>query len=165
MNDETLEQTTKRLAELEEGVARQLGQVLIEFSRLDVNLALGLVWTTGHSNATAASRSTDDLNLYAKMCAIAKLVEAKFPPQSEARDAYDQWAGRMNTMRLRRNDIVHGRWGFDVKMMTAVNVMGMPGQGNERSTAYSIDDLIAVNAEIRALSEEWGRLRKHWSLG
>jgi hypothetical protein len=164
MKDETLDQSMKRLANLEEGVARQLGQVLIEFSRLDVNLALGLVWTTSHLNATAASRPTDDLNLYAKMCAIAKLVEAKFPPQSEARNAYDRWAGRMNTMRLRRNDIVHGRWGFDVKMMKAVNVMGVPGQGNERSTAYSIEDLVAFNAEIRALSEEWGRLQKHWRL-
>ena len=75
----------------------------------------------------------------------------------------ERWIERMHAVRLQRNQLVHGRWGIEPHKNKVVNVIGLP-TGAQQAVEYSIDDLAAVNDELRALQLELRRLRDRWPL-
>jgi hypothetical protein len=149
---------------LEQDAASLLGHMLFEFSRLDVNLGLCLVWVDAGMNLERLTKTTQNMNIKSKLDILAKHVDDKLPNGSKRRRAYETWIQRVHLVRLQRNAFVHGRWGVEAYKNKVVNVVGLPTSDEQQVTEYSIEDLAAINTELRALGVELQRLRSHWPL-
>jgi len=149
---------------LENEAASLLGHMLFEFSRLDVNLGLCLVWVDGGAKIESLTKAVETLNLKAKLDALAKHVTAKLPAGSNRRRAYETWIERTDLVRQQRNNLVHGRWGVEAHKSKVVNVIGLPTSNAQQVIEYTLEELADVNKELRDLQRELARLRDHWPL-
>lgn len=149
---------------LETEAATLLGRMLFEFSRLDMNLGLCLVWVDGGTRLDSLTKTVTDYNMNTKLDELAKAVERKLPIGSKRHSAYKKWLERAHKVRLQRNDLVHGRWGVDAVNNQVINVLGLPTSDLQREVRYSIADLAAINHELGYLQLELSRLREHWPL-
>ena len=164
MDDLTAGELWARAEVLENDAASQLGRMVFEFSRLDVNLGLCLVWVDGGAKIQSLSKSVENLNLKFKLIELEKHVKAKLPDGSNRRKAYEDWIQRAHAIRQQRNRLIHGRWGVEAHINKVINVIGLPTSDEQQVTRYGIEELVAVNDEIRALQLELNRLRDHWPL-
>lgn len=164
MDDLTSSEQSARREQLENGAASQLGHMIFEFSRLDMNLGLCLVWVDGGAKLQSLTMSVEDLNLKGKLDELEKHVKAKLPDGSKRRKEYEAWIRRTHAIRQQRNNLVHGRWGVEAHINKVVNVVGLPTSDEQQVTRYSIDELVAVNGELKALQAELSRLRAKWPL-
>jgi hypothetical protein len=164
MGEITAGELWARRSTLENEAATSLGHMLFEFSRLDVNLGLCLVWVDGGSNIDSLTKSVSNQNLKGKLDEVTKHVNAKFSPGSKGHSAYEMWIRRVHDVRQVRNNLVHGRWGVEPSKNKVVNVVGLPTSDDQQSNEYTIEELAAINEELRSLQLELSRLRKHWPL-
>lgn len=164
MDDLTAGELWARREQLENDAASQLGHMIFEFSRLDTNLGLCLVWVDGGAKLQALTKSIENINLKGKLDELEKHVKAKLPNGSKRRNAYEAWIQRTHAIRQQRNNLVHGRWGVEAHINKVVNVLGLPTSNEQQVTRYGIDELAAVNSELKALQLELSRLREHWPL-
>lgn len=162
MEDLTAGELWARRAQLENDAALQLGYMIFEFSRLDVNLGLCLVWVDGGAKLESLTKSVADLNLKGKLDELESHVKAKLPAGSKRRKAYDAWIERTHAIRQQRNSLVHGRWGVEAHLNKVVNVIGLPTSDTQQEFHYGIDELVAINDELRSLQRELSRLREYW---
>lgn len=149
---------------MEAAAATLLGRMLFEFSRIDVNLGLCLVWVDSGVNLERLTPKVAAMTFHGKLLELTKHVENKLPAGSKCRTAYDRWIERMNVARAQRNELVHGRWGVEAHLNRVVNVIGLPTGDGQECVEYSIDELAAVNEELRSLDLELRRLRGQWPL-
>lgn len=149
---------------LEHGAALALGHMLFEFSRLDMNLGLCLVWAGEPDKMQSLSKGAGEMPLNDKLAELTKLVNAKLPAGSKRHTAYTEWIRRAHIVRQQRNDLVHGRWGVEVKKGKVVNVVGLPTSSSQCCTEYTVEELATVNEELRTLQSELSRLRSQWPL-
>ncbi|RYX80125.1 hypothetical protein EON83_29950 [bacterium] len=149
---------------LENEAASLLGHMLFEFSRLDVNLGLCLVWVDGGARIESQTKAVQALNLKAKLDELARHVTAKLPSGSKRRRAYESWIERTNSVRQQRNNLVHGRWGVEAHKNKVVNVLGLPTSNAQQVIEYTLEELAEVNKELRELLRELSRLMDHWPL-
>jgi len=149
---------------LENGAACLLGHMLFEFSRLDMNLGLCLVWVDGGASIETQTKNVKDLVLKSKLDVLTKHVIAKLPLGSKQRHAYEVWIARAHSVRQLRNNLVHGRWGVEASRDKVVNVIGLPTSDSQQSKEYTLEELAEINAELRALQLELSRLRRQWPL-
>ena len=159
MDDLTADELSARVCKLEHEAASQLGHMIFEFSRLDMNLGLCLVWVDGGAEIQSLTKSVEDLNLKGKLDLLEKQVKAKLPDGSKRRKTYEAWIQRTHAIRQQRNNLVHGRWGVEAHINKIVNVVGLPTSDKQQVTRYAIDELVTVNDELKALQLELGRLR------
>ena len=164
MNDITAGELWARRDALEDKAASLLGHMLFEFSRLDVNLGLCLVWVDGGANLERLTKTVDGQNLKTRLDELSKHVTAKWPQGSKRRSAYESWIQRAHAVRQQRNQLVHGRWGVEAQKNKVVNVMGLPTSEAQQATEYSLEELAAINEELRLIERELRRLRDHWPL-
>lgn len=149
---------------LETDAATLLGRMLFEFSRLDVNLGLCLVWVDCGASLVSRSKTVADYNMNAKLEELAKAVASRLPAGSKRHTAYKNWLERAHKVRVQRNDLVHGRWGVEAINNQVVNILGLPTSDSQREIRYTLDELAAINDELRYLQIELSRLREHWPL-
>ncbi|WP_167450361.1 hypothetical protein [Paraburkholderia terrae] len=121
MNDIPAGDLSAREYALENDAASLLGRMLFEFSRLDVNLGLCLVWAGDSTRQEHLTRSIENCNFKAKLGQLSKHINDKFSQHSERRDAYANWIQRADVIRQQRNALVHGRWG--IQALTGLNKM------------------------------------------
>jgi hypothetical protein len=164
MSEITAGELWARRDSLESEAASILGHMLFEFSRLDVNLGLCLVWVDGGARIESQTKAVEALNLKAKLDELAKHVSEKLPSGSKRRRAYETWIARTNSLRQQRNNLVHGRWGVEAHKNKVVNVIGLPTSDTQEAIEYTLEELAEVNKELRALLLELSRLRDHWPL-
>lgn len=164
MSEITAGEIWARRDTLEKKAAALLGSMLFEFSRLDVNLGLCLVWLDGGAKIESQTKAVESLNLKAKLDELAKHVAAKLPAESKRRRAYENWMERANSVRQQRNNLVHGRWGVEAHKNKVVNVIGLPTSNAQQVIEYTLEELAEVNTELRELLCELTRLREHWPL-
>lgn len=164
MSEITAGELWARKEALEQEAATILGRMLFEFSRLDVNLGLCLVWVDSGAKLKGLSEAVADLNLNGKLVELSKYVEAKLPIGSKRRKSYSAWLERAHKVRLKRNELVHGRWGVEARINKVVNVLGLPTSDSQRVHEYTIEELAAINEELRYLQRELARLRENWPL-
>lgn len=162
MEDLTAGELWARREQLENDAALQLGYMIFEFSRLDVNLGLCLVWVDGGAKLESLTKSVEGLNLKSKLDELECHVKTKLPAGSKRRKAYDAWLERTHSIRQQRNSLVHGRWGVEAHLDKVVNVIGLPTSDTQREFHYGIDELVAINDELRSLQIELSRLREYW---
>jgi hypothetical protein len=149
---------------LEAAAASLLGHMLFEFSRIEVNLGLCLVWVDGGKNLESLTPKVAEMTFHGKLEQLATHVQRKLQAGSKRRVAYDCWMERMHIARVQRNRLVHGRWGIEVRRSKVVNILGLPTGDAQQVIEFSIDELAAVNEELRSLERELQRLRTDWPL-
>lgn len=164
MNEPTLSELQARRSALENEAASLLGHMLFQFSWLDINLGLCLVWIDCGARIDSLTKTVETMTLNSKLDELSKHVARKFPAGSKQRLGYEAWIARAHAIRQQRNNLVHGRWGIEPHKNKVVNVVGMPTSNAQTVTEYSIAELAAVNHELRDLQQELATLREHWPL-
>jgi len=161
MKNMTVRELIERRTTLESEAASLLGHMLFEFSWLDLNLGLCLVWVDAGAKIEHLTSAVESLTLNAKLDELTRHVTTKLSAGTEWRSAYEAWIARAHAVRQQRNNLVHGRWGVEAHKNKVVNVIGLPTSNEQKVTEYTIEELAAVNHELRDLQCELSRLRKH----
>ncbi len=164
MSEITAGELWARRDALESDAASLLGHMIFEFSRLDVNLGLCLVWVDGGAKIDSLTKTVEGLNLKSKLDELTNHVTAKLPAGSKRHRAYEAWIERAHLVRQQRNSLVHGRWGVEARKNKVVNVIGLPTSNTQQAIEYTIEELAEINHELRELQRELAKLRESWPL-
>jgi hypothetical protein len=144
--------------------ATLLGQMLFEFSRLDVSLGMCLVWVDDGRELDTLNEKVSHLAFAARLGLLKAFVAERFATDSESFDAYMSWHSRADATRSMRNQLVHGRWGIDAARGQVANVVGLPTSPDQRETRYSITDLQHIVDGMSQLRDELSELRRDFPL-
>ena len=147
---------------LEQAAALVLGRMLFEFSRLDVALGLTLVWSGGGRRLDKLTKEVEELSFHKKLSFLEELVGAMYDGDHEARTFYDQWLADAHSIRLMRNELLHGRWGVEPIKDQVVNVVGLATSSNQRAKGYAISELERVLDQMERLQQRLSVLREDW---
>jgi hypothetical protein len=164
LDDLTGIQIAEREQALEAATASALGRLLFEFSRLDMNLGLCLVWVGGGGQLQSLTEKVDEFGFSKRLEALEKRVEAFLPAGSKGRMEYGNWLRRAHEMRRIRNELVHGRWTVDPRKYEAVNIVGLPTSPGQREIRYSLTALESIVAQVKDLGTVLNKLRDRWTL-
>src|SRR5438445_514334 len=96
-----------------------------EFSRLDVALGLCAVWVENGRRLRELTPKIAELTFHKKLEFVSQTVEAAAPKVAAGAAAYQKWLQDADRARLKRNELVHGRWGIDPLNEKVVNVIGL----------------------------------------
>ena len=149
---------------LEEKAATTLGRILFEFSRLEMELGLCIVWVENGARLEQLTRKYEDKNFNERLEFLRESVDRTLPKGSKRHSAYAAWLDRADSARKVRNELIHGRWGVEAANERIVNVIGLPTSPNQRSVYYSIEQLEGVLDNLRELLTGLRTLRHQWRL-
>jgi len=166
MNGKTLAENIQNRRDLEDAAASNLGHILFELSRLELNLGLCIAWFDGGADIEGQSRKYNSKGLGEKFEAMRKQLEKRGSEGLEpnAIFAWQKWLNRADKIRESRNNFVHGRWGTNPETITVTNVVGLPSSGLQQEWQYTLDQLGQIRREIRDVAEELHKLRKKWPM-
>ena len=150
---------------LEQASATILGLMLFEYSRLDMNLGLIIVWADGGAQleVMTAQVSKPQCSFGEKLKLMTKLAQEKYEGNALALEAHGRWVEEANAIRELRNTLVHGRWGVEATKNQVVNVVGMP-TGEQKESRYTIADLKKLLEQMQDLGQKLGKLRNQWPI-
>jgi hypothetical protein len=167
MNGRTLAEHMQIARDLEDAAASNLGHILFELSRLELNLGLCIAWFDDGVDVEGQSKKYNSKGLGDKFEAVRKQVEIKRSNESleaNAITAWQRWLDRANQIRDTRNNFVHGRWGTNPVTITVTNVVGLPSSGLQQERQYTLDQLGQIRGEIRDVAAELHMLREKFPL-
>lgn len=150
--------------DLEEKAAALLGQLLFEFSYLERDLGLCVVWVDGGRDLDRLTVQLEQTNLHGRLLFLEQAVDRLLPLGSEQHGGYMDWIEQAHALRKTRNEMVHGRWGTDASRLRVVNVVGLPTSAEQRSVDYGLEDLRQILDQMRSLRERLGEMRSTWPL-
>ncbi|MEQ3775703.1 MAG: hypothetical protein ABNH27_01190 [Alcanivorax sp.] len=136
--------------EIEQEAATVLGYMLFEYSRLDMELGLFLVWSDDGKKLDSLTNKLNDSNFYKRLLLLEKLVQEKYLGTPTA-DIYGSWLSDAHAARSIRNQLFHGRWGFIPQQQQVANVIGLPTSAEQAETRYSISQLEDLLNKMREL--------------
>jgi len=146
---------------LESEAATALGYIIFEYSRLDMELGLFLVWSGEGQRLEQLTKSLNDSNFSNKLALLKSQVKSKYKG-TPAFDPYAQWLNDAHAIRILRNDLFHGRWGFLPEQKCVANVVGLPTSPNQTETCYTIPQLQESSRTIADLRSRLSKLRAQW---
>lgn len=164
MSELTAGQVWEAREQLEQGAATLLGKMLFEFSRLDVNLGLCVVWTDSGRRLEELTKQVADFSFHKKLDFLSQYVEGNLPKGSKRHTAYTEWIARAHSSRVKRNQLVHGRCGVDSTQGHVINVIGLPTSPEQSEIRYSLADLESVLMELVQLQARLHEVRERWPL-
>ena len=167
MNGRTLAEDMQTRQDLEDAAASNLGHILFQLSRLELNLGLCIAWFDGGADVEGQSKKYNSKGLGEKFETIRKQLEMKRCSEgleANAITAWQRWLDRADQIRDTRNNFVHGRWGTNPETVTVTNVVGLPSSGLQQERQYTLDQLGQIRREIRAVTAELHQLREKWPL-
>ncbi|MHA7810216.1 MAG: hypothetical protein ACX933_10445 [Marinobacter adhaerens] len=144
--------------EIEQEAATVLGYMLFEYSRLDMELGLFLVWSDDGKKLNSLTKKLNDSNFYRRLLLLEKLVQEKYLGTPTA-DIYGSWLSDAHAARSIRNQLFHGRWGFIPQQQQVANVIGLPTSAEQAETRYSIAQLEELLDKMRDLRLRLSDLR------
>ena len=97
---------------LEREAATILGYMLFEYSRLDMELGLALVWANNGEKLTELTNKLNNEVFNSKLNVLEKLVKKKYIVGTKAENRYSKWISNAHKVRTLRNQLFHGRWGI-----------------------------------------------------
>ncbi|WP_041446956.1 hypothetical protein [Thiocystis violascens] len=147
--------------QLEQRAATVLGYMLFEYSRLDMELGLFLVWSDEGQKLDQLTSKLAEQNFYLRLKFLEKLAQEKHMG-TPAADLYTEWLLDAHAIRSLRNQLFHGRWGFIPSKQLVVNVVGLPTSLEQSETRYSIEQLRTSLDSMRMLRARLSDLRKRW---
>lgn len=145
--------------EIEKEAATTLGYMLFEYSRLDMELGLFLVWSNDGQNLHRLTKKLNDSNFNMRLHLLEKLVNEKYMG-TPAADIYQAWLSDAHAVRSLRNELFHGRWGFIPQQQQVANVVGLPTSPEQTETRYSIPQLKELLVIMRDLRSRLSDLRQ-----
>lgn len=164
MNNLTAAQVKTIGEKLEYEAATTLGRMIFEFSRLDMNLGLFLVWSDEGSKLDKLTKEVECCSFHQKLNFLKKLIDGKFVEHSNEYFTYSQWLDAAHAIRDKRNKLIHGRWGIDPYKQMVVNVVGLPTSPKQYENYYSIENLEDVLSDVKSLSTQLHKGRKKWPM-
>lgn len=143
--------------------ATVLGFILFEYSRLDMELGLLLVWSDDGSNLEGLTAKLNDANFSKRLEYLEKLSHMRYAG-SPAGDRYAKWLSEAHDVRTLRNQLFHGRWGVMPQHELVANVVGVPTSSEQTETRYSLEDLQKYLDTIRSLRAQLATFWEEWPL-
>jgi hypothetical protein len=149
---------------LEREAASILGYMLFEYSRLDMELGMLLVWADEGQRLAKLTTDHNESNFYKKLRNLKRDAKRKYAASPEAFLAHTRWLNAADRVRECRNQLVHGRWGIEPSREQVINVVGLPTSPKQESFSYSIPALQSELNAIKKLRADLQELRKAWPL-
>jgi len=149
---------------LEREAASILGYMLFEYSRLDMELGMMVVWAGDGRQLDKLTTKYNQSNFHGKLDFLKKRAANKYATAHEAFNAHTCWLDAAHKVRDCRNKFVHGRWGIEPTMQQVINVVGLPTSADQKPFPYTIPALQAELDAIRSLRAGLRDLRNAWPL-
>jgi hypothetical protein len=149
--------------ELEAAAAEIVGRLVFELSTLEFNLGLCLRGLVAGPDVEAANSLVERLSFKNKLDSILEVVAHRFSATPACVEEFKQWHKEVDAARMRRNDFVHGRWGYLVVTNEIVNVpRGIPGPRQRSENRYTVEALRQELSELQELVARFSKLRNKW---
>lgn len=146
---------------LEKEAATVLGYMMFEYSRLDMELGLLLAWSNGGKDLDKLTKKiSDEQRFYSKLEDLRLQARQKFSGTDIGKN-YEDWCADADTVRLLRNQLFHGRWGFISEHQLVANVVGLPTSPEQSEFRYSIVQLQKMLEMMRELRHRLSLLRQN----
>lgn len=124
-----------------------VGRFIFTYSRLDVNLALFVADHQGYEQRERVlEQLRKDGSFKTKLDLVLSTVLREFPEDAECMELWEDWLKEADALRLKRNDMIHGRWGVNERLGEVVNVIGLPSNEPQSETKYT---LVQLEAEVQ----------------
>jgi hypothetical protein len=149
--------------QLEENASRHLGKFLFGFSRLEFVLALAIASVTRRMGGHGSPVVKKPGNFYANLDAFAGYIAGSADLDKEAKLAYAVWVTDVNSLRARRNSLVHGRWVAEAQRGVILNVLE-PIPGEPVVTEYTIKELEALSLRPENLHMNYSNIFCRWPI-
>lgn len=142
---------------LKSRVALRLGRMVMEFSRLEMELGLAL-----HGSAPQHARADLAFELRrADFSARLAMLRRPLGAQSRVHPDYSQWTRDADAARRLRHRLIHGRWDFrDPLSVEVTNVRGDPFSDELAEVTTALVELDAQLEQPKALRRRLAALRK-----
>ena len=160
MDELTGLQLIERRERLESAAALVLGRMQFEFSRLDAAVGLCAVWVDDGANLQALILKVETMSFHDRLQFIADAVERRVRKPTASYRNYQAWLQRAHTVRLKRNEFVHGRWYVDHLGEHISNVLGLHVSEPQIEHKYTVAELETQLQEVRSLQVDLSRLRQ-----
>ena len=143
---------------LKREVATRLGFMVMEFSRLEMELGLVLHWAHQGRDAASMAERLRRANFNDRL----KLLRDHLASRHDEHPDYAAWLTEANQARKLRNRLIHGRWGFHGPDAPAPvsNVRGDPWSDELVEVDTSLAELDAQLAQLKALRRRLAHLRE-----
>jgi len=164
MGELTAGKQMKIKAALEETAATLLGKMMFEFSRLDSELGLCVVWTNQGREIEALTKQITDYAFHRKLEVLANFLCHNYAESAAPRVEYTAWLDRAHIAREKRNEMVHSRWYIDPIQRHVVSIIGLPTAHDQREVRYTVHDLKKILNELLQLQIGLSRLRTEYPL-
>lgn len=146
--------------DIEEHAAKEIGFIIFEFTRLDMELGLCLAWADEGKELKSLTTKLAEKNFHYRLILLEKLVSKKYEKDTAESIMYRDWIHKAHAVRTVRNQLVHGRWGFIPQDGCFANVIGLPTSAEQSETRYTIKQLNRVVKNIQNLRSKLNELRK-----
>lgn len=163
METEAPPNTAANRAAFEREAAAAVGFMVFEWSRLEMELGLALVWKGAGEQLHGLTSSVGSEAFSDRISRLKRSVEARHAG-TPVWDVYQAWLARANEFRLLRNAFLHGRWAVSPASGTVANVVGLPTSEAQKETRYTLKELNDVLDAMKTLREDFGSLVGRWPL-
>jgi hypothetical protein len=142
---------------LKRGVALRLGRMVMEFSRLEMEVGLALY---GAAPRHARKEMAFELRR-ADFSARLAMLRRHLAAQARVHPEYSEWAREADAARRLRNRLIHGRWDFrDPDSQEVTNVRGDPFSDELAEVTTTLAELDAQLEQLKALRRRLAALRR-----
>jgi hypothetical protein len=143
---------------LKHDVATRLGLMVMEFSRLEMELGLVLHWADEGRHAEEMAERLRRANFNDRL----RMLRDQLASEKHAPPAYRAWLAEANQARKLRNRLIHGRWGFHGPDATAPvsNVRGDPWSDEIDEVDTTLAELDEQLAQLKSLRRRLAALRE-----
>jgi hypothetical protein len=119
-----------------------VGRLIFTYSRLDLTLALFVAGHQGQEQREKVlQRLQSNESFKIKLDLVLPTVLLEYPEDAECMEIWEEWLRDANTLRLKRNDMIHGRWGFNDRLGEVTNIRGLPSMESSPETKYTLVQL------------------------
>jgi hypothetical protein len=147
-----------RIEELRRELAQRLGLMVMEFSRLEMELGLLLAWVHGGREQEAMAARLRRANFNDRL----KILRDHLASRSDEHPGYGPWLAEANQARRLRNHLIHGRWGFHGPEAgrPISNVRGESFLSEQTEVDFTLAELDRELERLRALRHRLRELRE-----
>ena len=140
---------------LKSRVALRLGRMVMEFSRLEMELGLALYGSARKDGRDEMAYQLRRADFSARLAMLRRHLGAH--PQPD----YSAWARDADAARRLRNRLIHGRWDFrDPDSVEVTNVRGDPFASDVTEVTTTLAELDGQLEQLKALRRRLAALRK-----
>jgi hypothetical protein len=141
---------------LRRAVALRLGRMVMEYSRLEMELGLVLHGIDHGREAAAMAIELRRADFNQRL----GMLRSRLRALAQAPEGYAAWVRAADDARRARNRLMHGRWNFHADGQTVTNVRGDPWSDEQTEVTMTLAELDAQLEQLRALRRRLAALRK-----